>query len=74
VMKVLTIISSIFIPLSFIVGVYGMNFQPEDQFGNKLPHNMPELYQPYGYPTLLGFMAAVVTLQLFIFWRRGWFR
>ncbi|MBC7447051.1 MAG: magnesium/cobalt transporter CorA [Hymenobacteraceae bacterium] len=74
VMKVLTIISSIFIPLSFVTGVYGMNFQPEDQAGHKLPLNMPELYQPHGYPTLLIIMGSLVTLQLLFFWRRGWFR
>lgn len=74
VMKVLTIISSIFIPLSFIVGVYGMNFQPEDQYGRKLPMNMPELYQPHGYVTLLTLMGCVVVFQLYFFWRRGWFR
>ncbi len=74
VMKVLTIISSIFIPLSFIVGVYGMNFQPTDKSGHELPLNMPELYQPHGYPTLLFVMATLVATQLFIFWRRGWFR
>ncbi len=45
IMKVLTVISSIFIPLTFIVGVYGMNFAPEVN-GKKLPWNMPELYQP----------------------------
>ena len=45
IMKVLTVISSIFIPLTFIVGVYGMNFAREVD-GKKLPWNMPELYQP----------------------------
>jgi magnesium transporter len=74
VMKVLTIISSIFIPLSFIVGLYGMNFQPTDKAGRALPLNMPELYQPHGYPTLLFIMATMVGVQLLIFWRRGWFR
>ena len=48
IMKVLTVISSIFIPLTFIVGIYGMNFAPEAN-GKKLPWNMPELYQPWGY-------------------------
>lgn len=74
VMKVLTIISSIFIPLSFITGIYGMNFQPEDQAGHDLPFNMPELYQPLGYLTLLLIMASVVTFQLLFFWKKGWFR
>jgi magnesium transporter len=72
VMKVLTIISSIFIPLSFVVGLYGMNFQPEDQHGHKLPLNMPELYQPWGYPVLLGILGFIVVGQLFYFWRKGW--
>jgi magnesium transporter len=72
VMKVLTIISSIFIPLSFVVGLYGMNFQPEDQHGHKLPLNMPELYSPLGYPILLAILAVIVAGQLFYFWRKGW--
>ena len=74
VMKVLTIISSIFIPLSFITGLYGMNFQPTDQAGHRLPLNMPELYQPFGYPVLLLLMSCLICGQLFIFWRKGWFR
>lgn len=74
VMKVLTIISSIFIPLSFVAGVYGMNFQPQDKHGRPLPWNMPELYQPHGYPTLLLIMLILVIVQLTYFWRRGWFR
>ena len=72
VMKVLTIISSIFIPLSFVVGLYGMNFQPEDQHGHRLPLNMPELYQPWGYPILLAILVLIVVGQLFYFWRKGW--
>lgn len=74
VMKLLTIVSSIFIPLSFIVGVYGMNFQPQDREGHSLPHNMPELYQPHGYLTLLGIMGALIIGQLLFFWRKGWFK
>jgi magnesium transporter len=72
IMKVLTIISSIFIPLSFIVGLYGMNFSRHDPQGNLNPLNMPELYQPYGYLTLLGFISLVVMGQLYFFWRKGW--
>jgi magnesium transporter len=72
IMKVLTIISSIFIPLSFIVGVYGMNFSRENTHGGINPLNMPELYQPYGYVTLLGLMALVISGQLYFFWRKGW--
>ncbi|WP_207435602.1 magnesium/cobalt transporter CorA [Sabulibacter ruber] len=72
VMKVLTMISTIFIPLSFIVGVYGMNFSREDPEGGINPLNMPELYQPYGYVTLLGFMALVVIGMVYYFYRKGW--
>ncbi|MGI4885812.1 MAG: magnesium/cobalt transporter CorA [Janthinobacterium lividum] len=72
VMKVLTIISSIFIPLSFIVGLYGMNFQHDDGHGHVLPLNMPELYQPWGYPVLLAILAVIVAGQLYYFWRKGW--
>ncbi|RZK33027.1 MAG: magnesium/cobalt transporter CorA [Hymenobacter sp.] len=72
VMKVLTIISSIFIPLSFVVGLYGMNFQHEDAHGHVLPLNMPELYTYWGYPILLLVLVLIVAGQLFYFWRRGW--
>jgi len=75
IMKVLTIISSIFIPLSFIVGLYGMNFAHEDpETGRVFPHSMPELYQPYAYPTLLLLMGILIMLQLYFFYRKGWFR
>jgi magnesium transporter len=72
VMKVLTIISTIFIPLSFVVGLYGMNFQRDDGHGHFLPLNMPELYKPWGYPMVLGIMTLVVLLQLTYFYRKGW--
>ncbi|QKG56014.1 magnesium/cobalt transporter CorA [Hymenobacter sp. BRD128] len=72
VMKVLTIISSIFIPLSFVVGLYGMNFQHEDSHGHLLPLNMPELYSPLGYPILLVVLTLIVAAQLYYFWRKGW--
>ncbi|MGI4741156.1 MAG: magnesium/cobalt transporter CorA [Janthinobacterium lividum] len=72
VMKVLTIISSIFIPLSFVVGLYGMNFQHEDVHGHVLPLNMPELYSPLGYPILLAVLVFIVSIQLYYFWRKGW--
>ncbi|MEJ2666493.1 MAG: magnesium/cobalt transporter CorA, partial [Deinococcales bacterium] len=62
VMKVLTIIATIFIPLSFLVGVYGMNF-----------HHMPELSWPWAYPALWGLMIVLALGMLFIFRRRGWF-
>ena len=72
VMKVLTIISTIFIPLSFVVGLYGMNFQHDDGHGHLLPRNMPELYSPWGYPVVLLVMGLVVAMQLFYFYRKGW--
>ncbi len=73
VMKVLTIISTIFIPLTFIVGVYGMNFGYTDPVsGEQLRWNMPELYHPYGYIGVMSFMLLLVLVQLFFFWRKGW--
>ncbi|MCC2545118.1 magnesium/cobalt transporter CorA [Hymenobacter sp. BT175] len=72
VMKVLTIISSIFIPLSFVVGLYGMNFQRETPDGRVNPLNMPELYQPWGYPALLVLLLLIVSGQLIYFYRKGW--
>ncbi|HUG90516.1 MAG TPA: CorA family divalent cation transporter, partial [Planctomycetaceae bacterium] len=67
IMKVLTIIATIFIPLSFIAGVYGMNF---DTTASRW--NMPELAWPFGYPFALGVMAAVAAGLVSYFWRRGW--
>ncbi len=72
VMKVLTIISAIFIPLSFVAGVYGMNFQREAPPAGANPLNMPELYQPWGYPAVLALMGLMVIGQLYYFWRKGW--
>ena len=72
VMKVLTIISSIFIPLSFVVGLYGMNFQREGPNGEVMPLNMPELYQPHGYMVLVGVLLAIVVGQMVYFYRKGW--
>lgn len=66
VMKVLTIISTIFLPLTFIAGVYGMNFKTEH------PLNMPELGWPYGYVFVWGVMAATVLGLLVFMRRRGW--
>jgi magnesium transporter len=71
IMKVLTVISSIFIPLTFIVGVYGMNFAHEVD-GKKLPWNMPELYQPWGYLGVLSLMLALAIFQIIYFKRRRW--
>lgn len=61
VMRVLTVTASVFIPLTFIAGLYGMNFK-----------NMPELDQPFGYPIALGVMLGVGGSLLWLFWRRGW--
>ena len=69
VMKVLTIIATIFIPLSFFVGLYGMNFNPEAS-----RWNMPELNWAYGYPAALGVMLAVSGGMVVYFWRKGWLR
>ena len=71
IMKVLTVISSIFIPLTFIVGVYGMNFAREVD-GKKLPWNMPELYQPWGYVAVMLFMLGLAIFQIFYFKKRRW--
>ena len=61
VMKVLTIIATIFIPLTFIAGVYGMNFE-----------YMPELHYPWAYPATLGVMLAVSLCMLAFFRRKRW--
>ena len=68
IMKLLTVISSIFIPLTFIAGVYGMNFDPE-----KSPLNMPELDWYWGYPACWALMIAIASGLVFFFWKRGWF-
>lgn len=62
IMKTLTVITSIFIPLTFIVGVYGMNF-----------HYMPELDYKYGYFIVLGVLVLVAAVMMYYFRRRGWF-
>jgi len=67
VVKVLTIISTIFLPLSFIAGIYGMNFD-----GEASRWNMPELRWIYGYPFALGLMGAVGLGMLIAFRRAGW--
>jgi magnesium transporter len=61
VIKLLTIISTIFIPLTFVVGIYGMNFD-----------YMPELREKWGYPACLVAMAAVALVMLRGFRKRGW--
>lgn len=67
IMKVLTIIATIFMPLSFIAGLYGMNFNPQ-----RSPLNMPELNWYWGYPYALTLMAAVVAGMLVYFRRKQW--
>jgi magnesium transporter len=61
IMKVLTIFSAVMLPLTFIAGVYGMNFD-----------HMPELHSPYGYIAAWGLMIVVALAMLFFFWKRGW--
>jgi len=68
VMKVLTIIATIFIPLTFIVGVYGMNFDPDTS-----PLNMPELRWYWGYPAIMLVMTAIGAVMLSYFKRKKWF-
>jgi len=67
IMKVLTIIATVFIPLSFITGVYGMNFDREAS-----RWNMPELGWHFGYPLALLLMLAVVVALLAFFRRKRW--
>lgn len=67
VMRMLTVIATIFIPLTFIVGLYGMNFDPDTS-----PYNMPELRWYWGYPFSLALMAAVTLALLAFFYRKGW--
>jgi magnesium transporter len=67
VMKVLTIMASIFIPLSFLAGLYGMNFDSEAS-----PWNMPELRFRYGYPIFLLVLVAIGVSMLWLFKRRKW--
>jgi magnesium transporter len=62
IMKVLTVVSTIFIPLTFIVGLYGMNFE-----------FMPELKSPWGYPSVLLLMLVISLSMLYYFKRKKWF-
>ncbi|WP_332645418.1 magnesium/cobalt transporter CorA [Lysinibacillus sp. 54212] len=62
VMKLLTIITSIFAPLTFIAGIYGMNFQ-----------RIPELNWTYGYFVILGLMGMIALAMIYWFVRKGWF-
>jgi magnesium transporter len=63
IIRVLTVISTIFIPLTFITSLYGMNFDA-----------MPELHSPWGYPIVVALMAGIALAMIFWFWRRGWLR
>lgn len=65
VMKRLTVVATIFIPLTFVVGVYGMNFANS-------PYNMPELEWTFGYPAVMVGMALVSFILLAYFRREGW--
>ena len=67
VMKVLTIFAAIFIPLTFVAGIYGMNFNPEAS-----PFNMPELGWQWGYPMVWIIMIAVIITMLIYFKRKKW--
>ena len=62
VMKVLTVISTIFMPLTFVVGVYGMNFD-----------FMPELHWQWSYPAIWGIMISIVVIMLIFFRKKKWF-
>ena len=62
VMKTLTIIATIFLPLTFLASIYGMNFD-----------NMPELKSPWGYPVAIGVMILIGATMFWWFKRRGWF-
>lgn len=68
IMRVLTIIATIFIPLTFVVGVYGMNFSNPDS-----PWAMPELHWYFGYPLVWGIMIIIVIGMVLYFKRKNWF-
>lgn len=67
VISFLTIISAIFIPLTFLAGIWGMNFDP-----GASPWNMPELLTYYGYPIALGLMAVIAVSLVVYFKRKKW--
>ena len=69
VMKFLTIIATLFMPLSFIAGLYGMNFNPSAS-----TWNMPELNWTFGYFFALALMVGTATTLTVVFWRKGWLR
>lgn len=63
IMKMLTLVSTIFIPITFIAGIYGMNFK-----------YMPELDQPYGYYTIWGIIVVTIVSFLVFFKKKGWLK
>jgi len=67
VMRVLTVMASIFIPLTFLAGIYGMNFNPEAS-----PLNMPELNWRWGYPLFWAVIVAMAAGMIVFFKRRRW--
>lgn len=69
VMKVLTMFAAVFMPMSLVAGVYGMNFDPDAS-----PYNLPELRWLYGYPFALGSMGVIALGLLFYFYRQGWLK
>ena len=69
VMKLLAVISTIFIPLTFIAGIYGMNFNTDAS-----PWNMPELDWYWGYPLCLAIMLAIAIMLVIYFGRQGWLK
>ncbi len=66
--QTLTIIATVFIPLSFLAGLYGMNFDPDIS-----PWNMPELKTRCGYPAVLFSMVVIAAALTRYFYRKGWF-
>jgi magnesium transporter len=63
-----TIIATVFIPLTFVAGIYGMNFDPEASL-----LNMPELSWAFGYPAVLGLMGLLALVIVIYFKRKKWF-
>ena len=61
-MRILTVVSTIFFPLSLIAGWYGMNFT-----------HMPELFAPYAYFILIGVCILIVAVEIWYFKKKGWF-
>jgi len=68
IMRVLTLFSTLFMPMTFIAGVYGMNFNTQAS-----SYNMPELNWAYGYPVSLIAMGLTGGFMMLYFWSRGWF-